>query len=149
MTFNSRLGNPQAAGPIPLGQFQEQEAKLIVEINSNRWFIWGWAALNVGVGFIFSLAEGNGVGGSLFGAAFVALIIGVPVFLLFRNQGFYSACALFAFAIFNAVSGVLLAASGAVRLNFGSGLVALSIIVITAMIAMDAYKLRRLRKARA
>jgi len=141
--------NPQHAGTASLGQFQGQEAKLIAEINSNRWFVWGWAALNTGAGFVSSLAEGLGVGGSLFGAISVALIFGVPAFLLFRNQGFYSACVLFALAIFNAVSGVLLAASGAVRLNLGSGIVALGIIVITAMIAMDAYKLRGLRNARA
>jgi hypothetical protein len=141
--------NPQHAGAASLGQSQGQEAKLIAEINSNRWFIWGWAALNTGAAFVSSLAEGLGAGGASLGAISVALIFGVPAFLLFRNQGFYSACALFAFAIFNAVSGVLMALSGAARLNFGTGLIALSIIVITAMIAMDAYKLRGLRKARA
>ena len=145
----SKIYNPQNAGTIPLGQSQDEETKLTESINGNRWFIWGWAVLNVGAAFVFPLAIGGGLGEAVFGTVFTAFAFGVPAFLLFRNQGFYSACMLFALAIINAIGGGVMAASGEVGLNFGSGIVALGIIAGTAMIAMDAYKLRRLRKARA
>lgn len=140
--------NPQSAGTISLGQSQEQEAKLIADINGNGWFIWGWAALNVGAAFISPLVMDGDVGAALFGAVFAALIFGIPTFLLCRNQGFYSACMLFALAIINAISGVFMAASGEVRLNFGTAIVAMSIIGLTAFIVIDAYKLRRFRNAK-
>lgn len=140
--------NPQAAGTASLGQSQSEESTLIKNINSNRWFIWVWVALNIGAAFVSSMAAGNGIGGSIFAGAFIAGVMGVPAFLLFRNQGFYPACMLFAFAIFNAISGIVMAANGMIQANIGMILVGLALVVVTGMIALDARKLRILRKER-